>query len=305
MEIIKFTKTDPQSERLDAYLAMHTAFSRSTIQKMIKQARVLVNGNPAKNATILVESDQIELHHDDSPKIMMDSQNSADFPVLEIVYEDDYLAVINKPAGLTVHPSESTTPPTLVDLLPIYFKVLSDFGDPARRGVVHRLDKFTEGLMLIAKDNQIHSLLTQQFKNREICKKYYAVIGQEVAKDEFEINLPIGRDPKNRQKFKVISDPNIKSRDAYSFVKVINRQNQKTLVEVEIKSGRTHQIRVHLRHVGYPILGDPIYTFKKQPGTGQLLQSFYLSFVHPITQQPLEFVLPLAPRLAKFFNQIH
>jgi 23S rRNA pseudouridine1911/1915/1917 synthase len=208
------------------------------------------------------------------------------------------LLLVNKPAGLVVHPGAGNREHTLVNALLYRFPQLADL-TTCRFGLVHRLDKFTEGLMLVAKNSLAHQALSKQFEARTVVKKYYAIANANVSKDEFVLDAPIGRDPNNRQKYKVITEGRSKSRSALTLVKVLHRKPGKTLLEVQIKTGRTHQIRVHLFQAGFPVLGDPVYAQKKLQGNGQLLQAFYLGFTHPTTNQPMQFELPLAPRLAR------
>ncbi|MFC1752620.1 RluA family pseudouridine synthase [Thermoproteota archaeon] len=225
---------------------------------------------------------------------------------LNILYEDDDIIIINKPAGLTVHKGAATTGTLLTDTLKAHKRHLSDIGGEDRPGIVHRLDRDTEGLMIIAKTNAAHIHLAEQFKSRTIIKKYYAMIKGDPKNDYFIIDKPIGRHPKIRIKRTVVSETSPQAKTAHTEVRVMKRFGTKTLVEVTPKTGRTHQIRVHLAYAGYPVLGDPYYSGKKKEKQlkiqqklgkdlkGQQLQAFYLKFQHPRTGKWLEFKQPLS-----------
>lgn len=215
---------------------------------------------------------------------------------LHFLYEDTHILVLNKPTGLVVHPGTKTEEPTLVELLKKQQFTLSEGTEPGREGIVHRLDKFTEGLMVIAKTSEAHTHLAQQFHDKTVHKKYAAMVKGDVFHDHRELNFPIARHPSKRTLHTVVptSFPGIK-REALSLLQVLKRYRTKTLVEVTPLTGRTHQIRVHLTHIGHPVLGDPLYG--KPPGKAQKLQAFYLAFTHPTTSVKMAFQLPLSKRL--------
>ena len=291
-----YQKEENRKERLDLFLAEATGHKRSNIQNLIRRNHVLVNNEAVKCGFLLRYKDEIEVQ---LPAPINHRLEPEDLP-LEIIYQDQDLAVINKPAGMVVHPALGHSNKTLVNALLFHIKELSDISQDNRLGIVHRLDKDTEGLMVVAKNNETHFSLTTQFKNRKVTKKYFALVHGVVKEDYFEIKTPIGRDPTDRKKFKVLTEnKNLKTRDALTLVKVVERFQHKTLLEVEIKTGRTHQIRVHLLSRGFPIVGDTDYTFKKiqEQVVGQRLQAYYLSFEHPRTNEKLEFYLPLSERI--------
>ena len=212
-----------------------------------------------------------------------------------LLYEDQDLLVVNKPAGLLTHPplTQKKTP-SLTEELKNYCKTLSTLGGEERPGIVHRLDRDTEGLLVIAKSNEIHQALKEQFQNKTIEKHYYATVKGNIMDDEFTINLPIVRHPRHRVSF-MISKTDPKRRDAISHVTVVKRFGTKTLVDIQPLTGRTHQIRVHLAHFGHPLIGDPVYG-KTPNTTGQLLQAYSLQFTHPKKNIAMKFTLPISKR---------
>lgn len=214
----------------------------------------------------------------------------------QLLYEDSQLLVINKPAGLLTHTPNIQNPElSLADHLLAYSKKLSTLGGNERSGIVHRLDRDTEGLMVIAKDDETHQALKEQFQDKTIEKHYYAMAKGNVADDEFTINLPIVRHPRHRVTF-MISKTHPKRKDAISIVKVIKRYGTKTLLDIQPLTGRTHQIRVHMAHFGHPLIGDPIYG-KTANNSGQCLQAYSLEFFHPTKKIRMKFTLPLSKRL--------
>jgi 23S rRNA pseudouridine1911/1915/1917 synthase len=278
--------------RLDKHLASLLDVSRKTIQKWIKSKQVLVNELPAKSSQIIGEPDKVVVT---ASMEIKEQTLSPENHTLEYLYEDQHILMINKPVGLVVHPGDMTG--TLVNALLAYPGTLSTIGDPLRPGIVHRLDKDTEGLMVIAKSDKAHESLMSQFKKRSIIKKYFAVIQGEPKLDSFEISAPISRHPKNRVKMAVSRDKANPGKEAITHVKVLHRNNSTSLVQIQPQTGRTHQIRVHLAHRGYPIIGDTLYHKENAKKSGQLLQAFFLSFEHPDTGQRLAFKLPLSERL--------
>jgi len=286
----------PEKERIDLYLSQKTGLTRSAIQKLISTHQILANGSPVKASFLVGILDNITL-----PDFSLDKPHEIlkQFIPLDIIYEDSFLLVINKPVGLVVQPGAGHQAGTLLNAILHHFSV-----DPTRPlvdvehryGIVHRLDQMTEGLLVVAKTNEVYDDLKRQFQKRTVIKKYFAVIDQVVAKDEFVMDQAIARNPRCRYRFFL---DNGLGRTAWTSAKVLKRTGQRTLLEVLIKTGRTHQIRVHLFHAGYPVMGDPVYAPKKNLGKGQLLQAFYLAFLHPVLKKELVFEVPLSERLKR------
>ena len=274
--------------RLDLYLVDCLDRSRSSIKKLISNNSVLVNQKSVKSGYILRKNDRISFQ-DVAPL----QTEGAVLPVDEmLLYEDNHLLVLNKPAGLVVHPGAGVQNETLVDSLLSYTSSLSDCGETDRPGIIHRLDRYTEGLMVVAKTNNVYQHLTQQFKDRTVGKRYYAMVYGDIRDDFLELTFSIDRHPHKRTHMRVVPKG---GREAFTEVEVLRRYRSKTFVKVFPKTGRTHQIRVHLSHISHPIVGDPVYGKKR--GGGQLLQSYYLSFIHPGSSQRLTFILPPSERL--------
>ena len=219
---------------------------------------------------------------------------------LDIVYEDEYLMVINKPSGLVVHPGAGNYNNTLVNGLMYYTKHLSDVGGSTRPGIVHRIDKDTSGLLLIAKTNQIHEILADDFKNKRIKREYIALLDGVFSQGSATIDAPIGRDKQNREKMAVVED----GKHAITHMKVLKRYDGYTLVSCVLETGRTHQIRVHMAYIGYPIHNDPIYSKKEADSFGQFLHSYKMNFIHPITKKEMEFICPLPKHFEDFLKEL-
>lgn len=270
--------------RLDVFLEGKLSHSRSKVQKLIKTGDILVNGSLVKPSYQLCETDQVYVNIDDhEPKQnMIDESFKIDY-----LYEDADILVLNKPSGMIVEGFQQSVLTDYIERDNIQLNV-----DLTRKGVVHRLDKHTEGVMVLAKSQQAHDALKQQFKNRLVVKKYYAVVSGNFMHDSYTVEKPIGRHPKKRQLFRV----DLAGKHAVTHIQVVKRYNTKTLCSVEIETGRTHQIRVHLSYLGFPILKDPDYG-KLKHAAGQLLQSYFLSFLHPCNQNLFSFELPLSSRL--------
>lgn len=267
------------NERIDKFLAKRTLKSRNHIAKLIDSSNVLVNGKKVKSSYKLCENDLIEVFDEQKE---VDLEIKAENILLDIVYEDDYLAVINKPYDMVVHPSENIRTNTLVNALLYHFKNLSDI-DKDRNGIVHRLDKDTSGLIIIAKSNEVHEKLKEIFKNHEIEKKYVALLHGNIKKPEIDISSYIGRDKKDRKK---ISTNTTSGRLAISKFTLLKSNSKYSLVSVNILTGRTHQIRVHAKQIGHPVLGDKVYG-KKDNVKRQQLHCKSLKFIHPITKEEL------------------
>ena len=268
--------------RIDSYLAENTPLSRTAIQKLIENGEVFLNGN-VPNKKVKTELDDIvEFEYEE--KTLTDIKPQ-DIP-LDIVYEDEDLIVINKPKGLVVHPAVGNPDGTIVNALLYHCKELSDINGYYRPGIVHRIDKDTSGLLVCAKNNEAHNFLSEQLKDKTCYRKYYAIVNGVIENNEGEINAPIGRSEKNRQQMCVTSK---NSKDAITLFRVMERYNDSTLLDVELKTGRTHQIRVHMQYINHAVVNDSRYAKKVIDDSGQFLHAYFLSFIHPRTKERMEF----------------
>jgi 23S rRNA pseudouridine1911/1915/1917 synthase len=282
--------------RIDKYLALNTEYSRELITKMIKDGYVLVNNKSIKPSYLININDEIEI---DESYIEETNIEPMEMP-LDIVYEDEDIMVINKPSGLVVHPGNGNKDNTLVNGLKYYTEELSDMGGNERVGIVHRLDKDTSGLMLIAKTNKAHEILANDFKNRKVYKEYYALLIGNFPSDTALIDAPIGRDKNNFNKMCVTAS----GKNAITNLKVLKRYKDYTLVSLVLETGRTHQIRVHMSYIGYPIYNDPVYQNKKTTSFGQFLHSKTIRFTHPITKKEMEFTSKLPDEFQEFIDKL-
>ena len=276
--------------RIDLYLTEKEIYpSRSQIHNLITQGKIRVNSYPVKPSYILKNGDVIDLALLEKKELEIEAEAIP----LDIIYEDEYLVVVNKPADMIVHPAGKICSGTLVNALLYHCKdSLSGIGGVIRPGIVHRLDKNTSGLMVVAKNDSAHLDLSRQIKNHQVTKKYIALVHGNMRDDSGIIDAPIGRSLKNRKKMAVTEG---KSREAITHFKVLKRFSGYTLVEATLRTGRTHQIRVHLAFIGYPIVGDQLYGHKRQ-GLNinrQALHSCVLGFVHPSSKKHMEFSAPL------------
>ena len=269
--------------RIDSFLANSSDLSRSQIQKLIEEGRVLVNNETTVSRYKVNPGDFITAEYLEQTPTDIKPKDIA----LDIVYEDEDLIVINKPKGLVVHPAAGNYDNTLVNALLYHCKELSDINGYYRPGIVHRIDKDTSGLLVCAKNNAAHAALSAQLQDKTCFRKYYAIVNGIIDNNEGIINAPIGRSSKDRQKMEV-TDKN--SKEAITEFKVLKRLSSTCLVECELKTGRTHQIRVHMAFIKHPVLNDPKYSKKTIDETGQYLHAYYLSFIHPKTNERMEFV---------------
>lgn len=270
---------EKENIRIDVYLSSELDLSRSKVQKLIKDEKVLVNGNVISNNYKTKIGDSIEVLDDLNYEINLEPE---DIP-LDIKYEDDYLLVINKASGMVVHPAPGNHNHTLVNALLGKYK-LSGI-DNMRPGIVHRIDKDTSGLMVVAKDDKTHEKLSEMIKNKEVERIYVALVDGVIMHDTGTIDAPIGRDMNNREKMTVTE---FNSKDAITHFKVLKRFKDKTLIECKLETGRTHQIRVHMKYIGYPIYNDPLYgKGKKCTEFGQFLHSKSIRFKHPVTGEEI------------------
>ena len=266
------------TKRIDAYISENTEYSRTAVQRLIEENKITVNGRKEKSSYKVQEGDKVEIEEEPAKDIELRAQNIP----LEILYEDNDIIVVNKPKGMVVHPANGNPDGTLVNaVMSICKDSLSGIGGEIRPGIVHRLDKNTSGAIIIAKNDKAHINLSEQLKNHEIKKTYIALVRGIVKENNATINMPIARSKKDRKKMDV--DKN--GKEAITHFTVLNRFTDCTLLEVNIETGRTHQIRVHLSHIGYPIIGDDVYSNGKNKWNieGQCLHAKSLDFRHPIT----------------------
>lgn len=291
MEVI----VDEENVRIDKYLASKTDYSRETITKMLAEEYILVNGKSIK-ASYKVKVGDVILIKDGFVKEMSLEATKMD---IDIVYEDEYLMVINKDSGVVVHPGAGNSNDTLVNGLLYYNKTLSK-GEEFRPGIVHRLDKDTSGLMIVAKNDKAHELLADDFKNKRIHREYIALLDGVFPQEKAIIDAPIGRSKQYFDKMEVCKD----GKKAITNLEVIKKYKDYTLVKLVLETGRTHQIRVHLAYIGYPVHNDPVYSNKVCTDFGQFLHSAYLKFKHPITGELLEFNSKLPEEFQTFIDNL-
>lgn len=288
-----------ESTRIDSYLAeIMPDFSRSKIQTLIKSGKILVNTLQKKPSYELKAGDIItgELEND---IIKFEPENIP----LEIVWEDENMAVVNKPSGMLTHPTTLETSKTLVNaLLYKYGENLSDINGEFRRGIVHRLDRNTSGLIMTAKNNKTHEYLAEQIKERRFSKKYIAVTKGVIEQDEFIINSPIGRNPKQPHKMEVNKD----GKESITGVKVLERFKDASLVELDLITGRTHQIRVHLSSIGHPVYNDTLYGFGKIKikTEEQVLEAYKLEFTKPFSDEVIRLEIPPDEKFEKVLRAL-
>lgn len=261
-------------------------YSRSKVQHWLKKQVVEVNGQVVKSNYKVQSQDEIVIQIPEATALELVPENIP----LEIVYEDQDLLVVNKPQGMVVHPSAGHSQGTLVNALLYHVKDLSTINDVVRPGIVHRIDKDTSGLLMVAKRDEAHLSLAKQLKDKTTTRKYIALVHGVIPHDKGSINAPIGRSKMNRQSQAVDEF----GKPAVTHFTVLERFKSFTLVECQLETGRTHQIRVHMKYIGYPLAGDPVYGPRKTlPGTGQFLHAQVLGFTHPTTGEYMEFSAPL------------
>ncbi len=285
MDLYKFIVEEEAGERLDVYIADQIEdLSRSYISKLIKKGLVLVNGEIKKPKYIVKTGDLIQVN---IPEIKGLEPVPQDIP-LNIIYEDEDIIVVNKPKGMVVHPAPGSPNNTLVNALLNYTDKLSDINGKIRPGIVHRLDKDTSGVLVVAKNNEAHMDIAKQLKERTVKRIYIALAHGIFGKDEGIIDAPIGRNPRNRLKMAVT---NINSKEAITKYKVLERFDKYTLVELSLYTGRTHQIRVHLSYINHPVVGDSLYTNRKNEFgiKSQMLHAQKIGFKIPSTGEYMEF----------------
>lgn len=293
------------SERLDTFVSSKSGLTRSSVQKLIKDGGVLVNSATVKAGYKIRTGDIIEVTIPDEPEALLTPE---DIP-LDIIFEDDHLVVVNKPPGMVIYPATGHSSGTLMNALASHCNKLASVGAPLRPGIVHRLDKDTSGLIIIAKDDAAYHSLVEKFKNKEIEKEYMALLYGTPKTLKGEINAPIGRSISDRKR---MSTKTKNAKEAVTLYEVKSSFRAASLVKVKIITGRTHQIRVHFTFTGHPVLGDRTYGKKTVLKLGpitlkfsrQMLHAYSLKFTHPITEEPLEFTSPMPEDMEKAIEEL-
>ena len=296
--LVSFT-VEAGGERLDKITPTHVPdLSRATAQRLIKAGEVTVNGRPSKPSYRVQVGDEVVVR----VPIEMPAPVVPENIPLDVIYEDDALLVVNKPAGMVVHPAYGHASGTLVNAVLAHCPQIADVGGPDRAGVVHRLDKDTSGLILIAKDGVTRAALQRQFKRRQVAKTYLALVEGQMQPREGVVEAPVGRDKRQRKKMAVVRS----GREARTMYRAIEYFANYTLLEVRPHTGRTHQVRVHLSWLGYPIVGDAVYGRHRQRllRGRHFLHAARIRFSHPATSEEVEFEAPLPPKLADVLNQL-
>ncbi|MCM3722276.1 MULTISPECIES: RluA family pseudouridine synthase [Solibacillus] len=298
MTVVTLTIEEFAGERIDKALSqMEESWSRSQISNWLDAERILVNGATVKPKYKVKQGDVIEvtIPEVEDLEIIPEDLN------LEIVYEDADVLVVNKPRGMVVHPAPGHTSGTLVNGLMHHCKDLSGINGVARPGIVHRIDKDTSGLLMVAKNDVAHESLVNQLVEKSVTRKYTALVHGHIAHEKGTIDAPIGRDQKDRQKQAVVD----KGKHAVTHFQVIERFGEFTLVECRLETGRTHQIRVHMNYIGFPLAGDPKYGPRKTIDFGgQVLHAGVLGFIHPVTKEYLEFESPLPEDFKQLLEEL-
>ena len=286
---------EKENIRLDQYISESLNISRSKVQKLIKQDKVIVNGKIEKASYLVSLDDLIEVDSDLDFSIKVEARDIE----LDIVYEDEYLMIINKASGMVVHPAPGHYDDTLVNALLHYFNI--DSTTNIRIGIVHRLDKDTSGLMLVAKNDEVLDMLSNMIKEKKVERHYLALVDGIISPDSGTIDAPIGRDKNLREKMAVTD---LNSKEAVTHFQVLKRYKNNTLLECVLETGRTHQIRVHMSYIGHPITNDPVYNSKKSTSFGQMLHSKSIRFNHPITGKEIYFEKEAPKEFYDILNKI-
>ncbi|MFV0381751.1 MAG: RluA family pseudouridine synthase [Breznakia sp.] len=289
-------KVDVKASRLDKYVSEAMQISRTRAQGLLEDACILVNGNIGKANMKLQIGDVVDVNIPTEKPLALEAQ---DIP-LEILYEDQDVVVVNKPKGMLTHPTAHTFHHTLVNALLFHIKDLSGIGGVIRPGIVHRIDKDTSGLLIVAKNDQSHIHLSKQLEKKSVSRKYYALVHGVMEHDYGTIDAPIARSHKDRMKMGVC-DKNAKP--AITHFKVVERFSHMTLMECSLETGRTHQIRVHMEYIGYPLVGDTLYNTQKTLATnGQMLHAYELRFIHPRNEKEVIVQAPLPAWFEEVLN---
>lgn len=288
-----------QEKRIDQYIAEKEEVSRVAVKRLLEEEKITVNGKKVKPSYKVQRKDEVLMEEEQAKEIELKAQ---EIPI-DILYEDQDMIVVNKPKGMVVHPANGNPDGTLVNaIMAICKDSLSGIGGEIRPGIVHRLDKDTSGVLMIAKNDKTHIHLSEQIKNHEVEKTYIALVRDIVKENEATIHMPIGRSTKDRKKMAVSK----KGKDAITHFKVLERYQEETLLEVKIETGRTHQIRVHLAEIGYPIIGDHVYSNGKNKWgiEGQCLHAKSLKFTHPTTGKQMQIEAPLPSYFEKVIQEL-
>ena len=292
--------SDNKGKRIDAYISEKEEITRTAVQRLIEEGKILVNGKEQKSSYKVSIGDIITIEEVEAKPIELKAQ---DIPI-EIIYEDNDIIVVNKPKGMVVHPGNGNPEGTLVNaIMAICKDSLSGIGGEIRPGIVHRLDKDTSGLLIVAKNDKAHVNISEQIKNHEVKKTYIALVRGITKENEATIDMPIGRSNSDRKKMAVTKN----GKNAITHIKVLKRYDNKyTLLEINIETGRTHQIRVHLSHIGYPIIGDYIYSNGKNEFgvAGQCLHAKRLEFKHPTSGKKIILEAPLPEYFEKILQEL-
>ena len=298
--MIFYADENDENTRLDSFLASVTKdLSRSKLQSLIKAGNVTINSCVKKPSYLIKENDKIEFEIPENESLKIEPENIP----LEIIYEDENMLIVNKPSGMLTHPTSQETSGTLVNaLLFKYGENLSDINGEFRRGIVHRLDKNTSGLLMVAKNNKTHEYLADLIKNHNLTKKYRTIVKGVYPVDEETLNFPIGRHPAQPYKMAVVED----GKESTTIVKVIERFKEATYLDVTLVTGRTHQIRVHLKHKGFPVFNDTLYGagMSKVKTDEQVLQSYYLRFTKPFSDEIIELEIEPDEKIKKVLNYL-
>ena len=286
---------EENSERIDVYLSKKLEVSRSKVSKMLENS-ILVNGNKVKNSYVVKENDVIQI----SEYVEEEMNALPEKMDLDIVYEDDDIIIVNKPNGMVVHPAIGNTKHTLVNGLLYHSNELSKVNGEFRPGIVHRIDAYTTGLLMVAKNDFAHEFLSKQLSEQKAHRKYIALVWGVIKEDTATIDAPIGRDLKDRKKMDVVSG----GKQAVTQLKVLERYKNATLVELTLETGRTHQIRVHMNYISHPVVNDPVYGKRKIiDESGQCLHAKTLGFIHPKTNEYMEFTSELPDCFINILNK--
>lgn len=286
-----------KNERIDKYLSskLDDSFSRAKIQKLIDEELILVNDKIIKSSYKVSNGDVILItDKEEDMSVKPEKMN------IDIVYEDDDVMVINKKSGVVVHPAPGNYSGTLVNGLMYLSKDLSHVNGEFRPGIVHRIDKDTSGLLIVAKNDKAHRILAEELKEKKIKRKYIALVSGVINHDVGEIDAPIGRDPSDRKKMCVTST---NSKDAITHFRVLERYKNASLIECELETGRTHQIRVHMKYIDHPVINDPVYGKSNHGEFGQLLHAKEITFTHPTTKEIMTFSCEVPEEFNKILEE--